>query len=279
MATARTRKRPSSRRPAPSLGKPRGVLHPRVQQVGPERFGIVCFDCAKARSKFLLADFYGRVLLPPTTVAHNRPDLDAAVAHVRQAFAIHQLRDGLVAIERTGRYHRIVQRTFAAAGFETRILHPFVTKQYRQPVDPGNKTDDTDLAAIHRATVTGCALLAATRDEAWSTLQHVIRGRRALVRKGAALNCQVRDHLEAALPGFAACFDKLWTSPVPWHLLEHFPTADQLRHAGVTTLCQSLRQAGIRFQQRTVQTVLDWPDQAAPGDVAASQHHRIALAL
>jgi hypothetical protein len=78
-------------------------LHPRVQQVGPEHFGIVCFDCAKVRSEFLLADFYGRVLLPPTTVAHSRPDLDAAVANIRHAFAEQQLADGLVASERTGR--------------------------------------------------------------------------------------------------------------------------------------------------------------------------------
>ena len=279
MSTTRTRKRSSTRRPAPNVGKPRGVLHPRVQQVGPEHFGIVCFDCAKARSKFLLADFYGRVLLPPTVVAHQRPDLDAAIAQIRQAFTTHQLQDGLVAIERTGRYHRIVQRAFAAAGFETRILHPFVTKQYRQPVDPGNKTDDTDLAAIHRATVTGCALLEATRDEAWTTLQLVIRHRRDLVGKGAALNCQIREHLEAALPGYAACFDKLWDSAIPWHLLRHYPTAAQLRAAGLTSLCHSLRQAGIRFQQRTVQAVLDWAERAAPGDVAAAQHLRIALAL
>lgn len=274
-----TRRRSSGRRSASSLGKPRGVLHPRVQQVGPEHFGIVCFDCAKVRSKFLLADFYGRPLIPPTIVQHNRPELDSALAQIRRAFEQHQLRDGLVAIERTGRYHRIVQRTFAAAGFETRILHPFATKQYRQPVDPGNKTDDTDLAAIHRATVTGCALLEATRDEAWTTLQLLIRHRRDLVRKGAALNCQIRDHLEAALPGYAACFDKLWESPIPWHLLRHYSTATQLHDAGRTVLCQSLRQAGIRFQQRTIQTVVDWAEQAAPGDVAASQHLRIALAL
>ena len=279
MATTRTRKRPPTHRTVATVAKPHGVLHPRVQQVGPEHFGIVCFDCAKARSKFLLTDFYGRVLIAPTTVAHSRPELDAAVAQVRRAFADHQLHDGVVAIERTGRYHRVVQRTFAAAGFETRILHPFVTKQYRQPVDPGNKTDDTDLAAMQRATVTGCALLEPTRDEAWTTLQLVIRHRRDLVRKGAALNCQIRDHLQAAVPGFADCFDKLWESAIPWHLLRHFPTAEQLRAAGVTTLGQSLRQAGIRFQQRTVQAVLDWAEQAAPGDVAASQHHRIALAL
>src|SRR6476659_154374 len=269
MTTTRQRKRPSSPRTTITLSKPRGVLHPRVQKVGPDHFGIVCFDCAKRRSKFLLADFYGKVLLPPTLVEHNRHALDAAVSQVRQAFADHQLHDGLVAIERTGRYHRLVQRAFAAAGFETRILHPFVTKQYRQPVDPGNKTDDTDLAAIHRAPVTGCALLEATRDEAWTTLQLVIRHRRDLVEKGAALNCQIRDHLEAALPGYAACFDKLWESPVPWHLLRHFPTAEQLRAAGVTTICQSLRQADLRFQQRTVQGVIDWAEQAAPGDIAA----------
>jgi transposase len=158
-------------------------------------------------------------------------------------------------------------------------VHPFVTKQFRQPVDPGNKTDDADLAAIHRATVTGCALLEASRDEAWTTLQLVIRHRRDLVEKGAALNCQIRDHLEAALPGFAACFDKFWESSIPWHLLRHFPTAEQLRDAGVTALCHSLRQAGIRFQQRTLQTVVDWAQQAAPGDVAAAQHRRFALAL
>lgn len=279
MATTRKRRGSARRRTVECVGKPRGVLHPRVQQVGPEHFGIVCFDCAKVRSKFLLADFYGRILIPPTTVAHNRPDLDAAVAQVRQAFATHQLQDGLIAIERTGRYHRIVQRTFASVGFETRILHPFVTKHYRQPVDPGNKTDDTDLMAIHRATVTGCALLEATCDEAWTTLKLVIRHRRDLVRKGAALNCQIRDHLEAALPGFAGCFDQFWESPIPWHLLRHFPTAELLRVAGVTSIGHSLRQAGIRFQRRTVQTVFDWAEQAAPGDIAASQHHRIALAL
>jgi transposase len=279
MHSARSRKHSYSYRASFSVAKPRGVLHPRVQKVGPEHFGILCFDCAKARSKFLLADFYGRVLIPPTTVAHNRLALDAAIAQVRHAFTDHELHDGLVAIERTGRYHRLVQRCFAAAGFETRILHPFVTKQYRQPVDPGYKTDDADLAALHRATVTGCALIEAPRDAAWTALQLLIRHRRDLVRKGAALNCQIRDHLEATLPGYAACFDKLWESAVPWHLLEHFPTAEHLLTAGVTCLCHSLRQAGIRFQQRTVRRVLDWADQAAPGDVAADQHRRIALAL
>ena len=278
MATVRSRKHQRTRRFDLDVAKPRGVLHPRVQKVGAEHFGILSFDPAKGRSKFLLADFYGRVLIPPTYVPHNRLALDAAIAQIRQAFADHQLLDGVVAIERTGRYHRLVQRTFASAGFETRILHPFVTKQYRQPVDPGNKTDDTDLGAIHRATITGCALQEACRDEAWTTLQLLIRQRRDLVRKRAALNCQIREHLEACLPGFAACFDKLWDSAVPWCLLDHFPSVARLQQATLTDLAQVLRRAGIRFQQRTLQVVLDWAAQAASGDIAAEQHLRIALA-
>ena len=47
MASTRSSKR--SRAAAEFLQKPRGIIHPRVQQVGPEHFGIVSADCAKAR--------------------------------------------------------------------------------------------------------------------------------------------------------------------------------------------------------------------------------------
>ena len=34
-----------------SVSKPSGSIHPRVQAVGPDHFGIVAVDRAKARSK------------------------------------------------------------------------------------------------------------------------------------------------------------------------------------------------------------------------------------
>jgi transposase len=278
MATTRTRRARRARR-ADVVHKPSGVIHPRVQQVGPERFGIVSIDCAKARSKWMLCDFFGKVLLPPLVVEHDRDDLDAAVARVRQALADHDLHDCLVAIERTGRYHRVVQGAFSAAGFETRIVHPFATKQFRQPADPGNKTDDTDLAAIQRAAVNGFALCEAPRDEFWTSLQLLIRHRRDLVWKISTLCCQIREHLEAALPGFAACFDDLWDSACASHLVQHFASAAELHAAGLAGLSHSLRQAHVRFQQRSLQPVLDWAAHAAASDVAAEQHRRIALAL
>jgi transposase len=260
------------------LQKPRGVIHPRVQQVGPEHFGIVSVDCAKARSKWMLADFYGKVLIPPTEVAHNRVELALAVAHVRDAMARHELRDVLVAIERTGRYHHPIKNAFAKADFDTRVVHPYTTKQFRQPANPDNKTDDTDLAAIHRAAVNGFALVEAAPPEAWRQLQLCIRHRRDLVYKTSALACQIREHLDAALPGYAAGFDKLWESNVAFRLVRRFGSAAAILEQGVPGLDRYLRQEQVRFQQRTLDTVLVWAQNAAAADQAAELHRHIALA-
>jgi hypothetical protein len=92
--------------------KPRGVLHPRVRQVGPEHFGIVSVDCAKARSEWMLCNFYGQVLLPSATVTHTQGHLMLAIVQLRQAIEENDLKDLIVAIERTGNYHLPVKRAF-----------------------------------------------------------------------------------------------------------------------------------------------------------------------
>src|SRR5262245_348145 len=92
--------------------KPTGALHPRVEKVGPEHFGIVSIDCAKARSKWMLADFFGNVLIEPVVVPHTRDGFRAAIARLRQAVVDHHLDDLVVAVERTGRYHLPVKRAF-----------------------------------------------------------------------------------------------------------------------------------------------------------------------
>jgi len=272
----RTKK--SKSRSAEFLQKPHGVIHPRVQKVGPEHFGIVSVDCAKARSKWMLADFYGTALIPPTEVAHNRIELEATVARIRAALSQFGLLDCLLAIERTGRYHHAVKNAFAKADLETRLVHPFATKQFRQPADPDNKTDDNDLKAIHLAAVNGFALLENTPSEAWRQLHLCIRHRRDLVRKCSALACQIREHLDAALPGYAACFDKLWDSNVAFRLVRQFGSAQAMLEQGVAGLAQFLRQHKIRFQERTLQTVRVWAQSAAAPDLAADLHHQIALA-
>jgi transposase len=170
-----------------SVQKPNGILHPRVRKVGPDRFGIVSVDVGKGKSDWMLCDFYGKVLHEPEKVRHTRCGFDLAIVQLREVLQKHRIREQVVAIERTGNYHLPVKRAFAKAGFETRIVHPFATKQFRQPADPGNKTDVTDLLAIFRATVSGFGLLEPELDEVSQSLRLLARHRRDLVRKRSVL--------------------------------------------------------------------------------------------
>lgn len=261
------------------IHKPNGAVHPRVQNVGPEHFGIVAVDCAKARSKWMLADFYGKVLIPPTEVAHSKPALRDAVARFGQACDTHQILDRIVVVERTGRYHHVIKDAFAAAGFEVRVVHPFATKQFRQPADPGNKTDDTDLSAIHRAAVNGFGLAEPAADPVHDRLKLLARHRRDLVRKCVALRCKIREHLNVFMPGYENCFADLFDGRLALLIARRFGSPTAVRDAGGDGLAKLLREAGVRFQTRTLTRIADWARDAADAPADGPVHQRIMTTL
>ena len=262
-----------------SVHKANGVLSPRVEAVGPKHFGIVSVDCAKARSKWALCNFYGEVLIAPTVVDHSKLSLDLAILRLREAVVQFKLGDVIVAIERTGRYHEPVERSFSTAGFECRIVHPFATKRFREPANPGNKTDDIDLAAITRATQSGFGLQQTRWDETSRQLQLLARHRRDLVEKRSITHCQIREHLEAFLPGYAAVFVDPWKSATALPIARRFGSADAIRSAGVDGLATALREAGVHFQRPTLKRLITWTCQATTASADAAIHQRVLQAL
>ncbi len=247
MASMSRRLTRRSRRPA-TVSKPSGSVHPRVQKVGPQHFGIVAVDCAKARSKWMFTDFYGNILIQPTVVEHTGPGLNAAVACVRQAIEAHAIADLIVAVERTGNYHLPVKRSFAAAGFETRVVHPLTSKQFRLPADPGNKTDDTDLAAIQRAAVNGFGLIELALDEVHAQLRLLARHRRDLVRKNASLRNQIHVELDALLPGLSAAVGNALDNETALLIARQLGSARAIRARGLEGLVSLLEGQKVRFQ-------------------------------
>lgn len=278
MRTATRRKRRSFRRPRP-IHKPRGVLQPRVQRVGPEHFGIVGIDCAKARSKWMLTDFYGTVLVGPTELVHSQGHFAMAVAQVREAMARHRLKDLIVAIEQTGQYHQPVKRAFSAAGFECRIVHPLASKPFRQVAHPGIKTDDTDLVGIFCAAANGFGLLEPALDPPAARLRLWVRHRRDLVEKRSAVCCQLKEHWQATLPGFDALFQDIWATPAALAVAGHFAAPEAIHQAGLEGLRQVLDAVGQRAQTRTLQRILAWARTAPSADPESALHQQLALAL
>lgn len=276
MATKRKSRKSRKKKPA-VLGKPNGVIQDRVQEVGPERFGVVAIDCAKARSKWLFCDFYGKVLVPYTPVEHTRSDLQLATVQVREACQRHGIRDHIVAVEMTGTYHRPVQRAFRKAGHETRLVHPFASKHYRQPSHADNKTDDNDLESIFRAAVNGFGLLEPVWPEDYSVLQLLARHRRDLVEKRAKLQCQIRHYLERCLPGYGDLFssDRLWRPPLAMCVARHALSAEVIRQAGIPGVTRWVREEKLRFHARTVERLVAWAGNAADADPLAPHLSRV----
>ena len=66
-----------------SVQKPNGVISSRVQKVGGEHFAIVCVDPAKHRSEWMMADYFGNLLIEPRTLEHQNAFFKVAVAMIR----------------------------------------------------------------------------------------------------------------------------------------------------------------------------------------------------
>jgi transposase len=259
-----TRSRHSKKSGGFLVQKPLGQVSDRVQAVGPEHFGVVSVDCAKSRSKFFLSDFYGHVLIEPTWVEHTQSALRAACERVRSVMNERGLNDIIVAIERTGTYHRPVQDAFRRADFETRLVHPFASKQFRQPADSDNKTDDTDLGGIFRAAVNGFGLLQPVWPDVYVQLQHLSRHRRDLVCKTTILRCQIKETLHQLMPGYAELFGAhFFDTPMSLPLARATGSAQAVLDAGLQGLPQRIAD-GIRYHMSTLLRVLDWARTAAP---------------
>jgi transposase len=257
------------------LGKPHGILAPRVQSVGPEHFGILAVDPAKARSYVMLADFYGRVLIPVTVVEHTQHGFQKAIAELRQAITTHDLRDLAVAIEQTGTYHRPVQHAYAAAGFEARIVHPSISRHFREAGAYDNKTDPTDLEGIFRAAVNGFGLQQLPWDPVYTGLQLLARHRRDLVQKTTLLRCQILEHLEVCLPGYGRCFDDVFLSKIALVIPRRYPTPAAVAQAGLEGLTQLARLARVKVQSRTLLRIVGWAQNAPTPDRDAVLHQRL----
>ena len=269
-------KRKKSRRKQ-TLQKANGVIAPRVKKVGGDKFAIVCVDPAKARSEWMMADYYGNVLVEPNTVEHQAASLQLAITTIKQAQLQHHIQDMIVTIERTGNYHLTVQRAFKRAGWEVRIVHPFATKQYRVLADPGNKTDATDLFAQHRAAVAGFGLCERPLPITYQQLQLRVRHRRDLVEKSSTLACQIREHLNLTMPGYAKLFSNLFNHRAAMLLAAETGSPQKVINLGVQGMARLLRQKKILFQSSTTEKIFAWAQQAAQLSPLeqASLHHAI----
>ena len=262
---SKTHSQPRRRRKTNFVQKPSGSLGPRVQAVGPEHFGIVMVDVSKQRIQTQICDFYGNEIVPFTEYEQSRFGCADCLRSIRDAQARAGLLDLVIAVERTGEYHRPFQRAAQQAHYDVRIVHPLATHHFRKLANPGNKTDPTDLGGIHRATVNGFGLSERVLPPEYVQLQLLIRHRRDLVHKQTTLCCQIKEALHAIMPGYEQCFARLWDSTLALPIARATGSAAAVLSRGVAGLAALVDRGYLPRHQTTFHRLVQWAQAAPPG--------------
>jgi len=252
-----SKRKVGGRRKSAPAARPRLSLVQQVRSVPPDQLGILAVDPAKDHSSVCLGNVRAEVLVAPFDVPHRKSALEGLVETMRAACPRHGLQTLVVAIERTGTYYHTI-RDALKPHWKIFMVHPSVTKQFRQAIDPGYKTDPTDLFAAVRAAVVGYARPEAELPEPYAAGRLVSRERENLVGHRAGHRVYIQEQLHALLPGFADQFSELWDSAFARWLIRHFASAAALWAVGHDELRRRLRADGLAPREKTLAKLLIW---------------------
>jgi transposase len=253
------------------IGKPTGVIQGRVEAAGPSRFAVISVDCAKRRSKWMLCDFFGKVIVEPTDVQHDAGSLSVMCQQIKEALWQHNIVDSIAAVEMTGVYHRPVQGALRKAGLDTRTVHPFASKHYRKVLHPDLKTDDNDLEAIFHAAINGYGLASLPVDANYRSLQSLVRHRGNLVKQRSRLQVQIRNMMHQCMPGYDELFvlHKFFKESVAMPVAEKFSSAKAIERTGIDGIAEYLKKQKVRSHRATLEKIVAWSKTAAdPAELA-----------
>ena len=250
-------------------------LRQRVRKIGGDKFGVLVVDSSKKNAELWLTDFYGEPLWEESrTFPITDGQLNEMINVVGGTCREHGLKDLVVGIEQTGRYHRPIQRALEQR-WEVKRIHPFVTKQLRQPASPGVKTDGVDLEAMIRAIISGYGDDQRAVPLLYTKWQLINRAREDAVDRRRRLKQQCQERLHAFMPGYAAMFEPLWETPAAVAIAERYGSAKRLLATDADAIIEQLRGQGLRMMRPTINRVLAWAADAPSPDPGGALNRRI----
>ena len=260
-----------------SLQKPNGVISPRVRKVGGEHFAIVCVDPAKHRSEWMMADYFGNLLIesanrrtPKHFLQSGGGDDSASPATTRHPR--HDRRCGT-----NGKLLSVLPNARLPVPDLKResSIRSLPSSTECRPIPATRPMKTTFTPSIERRSpALDCASW--KLEPPYRDLQLRARHRRNLVEKSASLACQIRDHLHLAMPGYAGLFSRPLECPTALAIAALCESPAKLLQLGQKRLSRHLSKSKVRHQLRTIEKVLAWAAQAANDPIQdGPMHHAI----
>lgn len=252
------------------------VFNEKVKEMGHTHLGLLTIDAHKEVSEALFCDAFGNQLLEQATVKNDQGGIGGFIHQVERCCEAHGLKDVLVGIERSGRYHGPMKREIKKqTSWHVQIIQAFATKQLRQPVDSGNKTDSTDLDAMMRALIIGYGSEEPELPEPWEEWRALNRCREDNVLRLTTLKNQIHSRFDAVFPGFTGLVENIWNAPAYLAIAEHYEGPAAVAEASLEELKEVVSATGHYLQSRTLNKVRIWSKSAPSPESGVHQKHRL----
>lgn len=249
-------------------------LRQKVRQIGGDKFGLLVVDSSKNNFAVKLADFYGEPLWEPDPIPNTKGRLEELPFKIRHQMKENQLQELAVGIEITGRLHQPVKRILEKI-WPVKMIHPFTTKQLRQPASFGVKTDDVDLDAMIRAMISGYGRDDCPLPISYQKWQCLNRAREDLVKKRSEIKTQCQEHIQALMPGYSRLFKDFWSSETALTIVTEYGSPEAILKETVESIFKKLKQQHVRCLRRTLHRIYAWALEAPVHNQIQSFEHRI----
>lgn len=234
----------------------------RAKKVGGEKFGILAIDPHKPSCTCRVTNFFGEVLMSETNFDKTAEGLKSLVETVTLIMTTNGLLDLAVALEASGTYYRTIKSALAKH-WTVRLVHPFTTKQLRQPANSGNKTDETDLEAMGRAMISGYSYEEADIPPFYEEWRLFARNRRIYVDERTQIMQRCMEKIEANMPGITTVFKDFWKQKGVVAIIRFMGGARQVLDAGESGIRELLKNQKIKMATPTIHKLLEWARNAS----------------
>ncbi|MFI9311090.1 IS110 family transposase [Streptomyces triculaminicus] len=230
----------------------------RVRGVDPQRCLVVPVDVGKRGAMALVADHYGKIVVPPFEFALNETGFAQLTAEIARAEAARDAAICRVGVESAGHYHRTLAARLRAVGLEVVELNPSAVKEARsQQLMRRLKSDARDCGAMAELLVRGSGRPPQQRTAALATQAAWVAHRRRKILAQTALSNQIHAGLDLVFPGLTGCFSHGLEGVSLRVIMREIPDPDRVRRLGVDGLVRFVRRRGARITQAKAAQIVE----------------------
>jgi transposase len=223
----------------------------------PDEILYVSIDVAKYYHSFMVANFFGDVIIPKSDIPYNNHGINFLRKKVNLAQKQTNAKKVFFGLESTGHYHENLTAALMNLGYNVAVINPSDTKDERDNIHA--KTDNIDLAAIARVIMTNKGKRSYIPDAIYYNLRRASRVHRQFTQQETSIKNVITMLVDKTFNGLwnpaNSIFSEKWGKG-SLLFVENYPTPQQATRLGVRRLTDFFRKHNTKLTGETAQKIV-----------------------